>query len=91
MEQQGDDALSCADIKQQMADNTAAEGKFAHDDHRVENGNAAKIVASSAVPIVGPLIAGSIDLSNEEQVKVRALSDRNEHLAFIAKQKGCSQ
>jgi hypothetical protein len=90
MEQPGDDALSCAQIRQQIADNTTAEGKFARADRQVENGNTAKVVGS-AVPIVGPLIVGSADLSNEEQVKFRALAGRNEHLAFIAKQKGCSQ
>ena len=90
MEQPGDDALSCPQITQQMADNTAAEGKFARDDRQIQNGNTAKVVGG-AVPFVGPLIVGSVDLSNEEQVKLRALSDRNEHLAFIAKQKGCSQ
>lgn len=90
MEQTGDDALSCAQIQQQIADNTATEGKFAHANRQVENGNTAKVVGG-AVPIVGPLIVGSVDLSNEEQVKVRALADRNEHLAFVAKQKGCPQ
>ena len=90
MTQTGDDALSCPALKQQIADNTAAEAKFNHDDRQVENGNAAK-VAGGAVPFVGPLIAGSADLSNEEQVKARALADRNEHLAFLAKQKGCPQ
>lgn len=90
MEQPGDDALSCAQINQQIADNTAAEGKFAHADRQVENGNTAKVVGG-AVPFVGPLIVGSADLSNEEQVKLRALADRNEHLAFIATQKKCSQ
>lgn len=90
MVQAGDDTLSCTDIKLQISDNNIAEAKFVHADRQVENGNTAKVVGS-AVPFVGPLIAGSADLSNEEQVKARALVDRNERLADLSKQKGCPQ
>jgi hypothetical protein len=87
--QPGDDQLSCDAIKQQMADNSAQEATYVRKDKDVENGNTAKAVAS-ATPFVGPLIALSTDLSNAEQVKARALADRNERLAYLAKQKGCT-
>ncbi|MBV9992806.1 MAG: hypothetical protein JOZ72_16120 [Alphaproteobacteria bacterium] len=90
MSQPGDDALSCDAIAQQIAANGAAEAKYRHDDKEVENGNIAKGVGSAA-PFVGPLIAGSTDLSNEEQVKARSLADRNEQLRYLANRKGCGQ
>jgi hypothetical protein len=89
MVQPGDDALSCEQIKQQITDNGAAEARFEKEDKQVAGGNVAKVVAGGA--LVGPLAAGTIDLSNEEQVKARALADRNEHLAYLGKQKGCQQ
>lgn len=89
MVQPGDNALSCTALAQQIADNQKSEGDYLHQDKQVENGNVAKGVGS-ALPFVGPLVAASTDLSNEEQVKARALSDRNERLAYLAKQKGCN-
>ena len=38
----------------------------------------------------GILVAATTDLSNQDQVKARALADRNERLAYLAKQKGCT-
>jgi hypothetical protein len=90
MSQTGDEQLSCDAIKQQIADNGTAEAKYRHDDKEVENGNIAKGVGSAA-PFVGPLVAASTDLSNEEQVKARSLADRNEQLRYLAKRKGCGQ
>jgi hypothetical protein len=84
----GDEQLSCSELQQQMDINAAAEAQLIHKDKQVEAGNTAKTIAS-ATPFVGPLIAGTMDLSNEEQVKARALADRNERLAYLAKQKGC--
>jgi hypothetical protein len=89
MSQPGDSELTCPQIKQQIADNSAAEAKFQVADKQVEQGNVAKGIGS-AIPVAGILIAGSTDLSNEEQVKARALADRNEQLQNLAKQKGCS-
>lgn len=89
MSQPGDDALTCAQLNQQIADNGAAKISSERADRQVENANIAKGVAS-AIPYVGIAIAGSTDLSNEEQVKARALADRNEQLHYLAKQKGCS-
>lgn len=89
MSQAGDADLSCTDLKKQIADNTAAEAVYRRKDKNVEAGNTAKTVAS-ATPFVGLLIAGTMDLSNEEQVKARALADRDEQLAYLAKQRGCT-
>jgi hypothetical protein len=88
--QPGDEQLSCDALKQQIADNSAAEAVYRRKDKQVESGNTAK-TAGAAIPVAGLFIAGSIDLSNEEQVKARALADRIEQLQFLAKQKGCTQ
>jgi hypothetical protein len=88
MSQPGDEALSCDALKAQIAANGADEVRYRIKDRQVENGNAVRTVGS-AVPFVGPLIAGSSDFSNEEQVKARALADRNEQLNYLAKRKGC--
>ena len=87
--QPGDAELTCNSLKQQIADASAAEAAYRHKDKQVESGNAVK-TAGSAIPVAGLFLAGSIDLSNEEQVKARALADRIERLAFLAKQKGCA-
>jgi hypothetical protein len=88
MAQPGDESLDCAALNQQIADNRAAVENFVKKDKRVEDGNTAKGIAS-AMPWVGLLAVASTDLSNEEQVKARALIDRDERLAFLAKQRGC--
>ncbi|HEY2034020.1 MAG TPA: hypothetical protein VGH02_10085 [Rhizomicrobium sp.] len=90
MVQSGDDGLTCAQIGKQIADNAAAEGDFQKKDRDVANANIAKGIGGAA-PFVGPLIMASADLSNEEQVKARALADRNEHLEYLKKQKGCTE
>ena len=89
MVQPGDDALTCSDVKRQIADNIVAIGAFQRKDKQVENANIAKGVGS-AIPYVGILVGASSDLSNEEQVNARALADRNERLENLAKQKGCT-
>jgi len=88
MSQPGDTTLSCDVLNAQIAANTASEAAYEKKDKQVENGNIAKGVGSAA-PFVGPIIAASTDLSNEEQVKARALADRNEQLTYLAKHKGC--
>jgi hypothetical protein len=89
MTQSGDDTLSCPEIKQQMEANRATAEEFARKDKQVEQGNVAKNVGG-VLPGVGLLLVASTDLSNEEQVKVRAMIDRNEQLTYLAKRKGCT-
>lgn len=89
MVQPGDESLDCPALKQQIEANRAAAEDFVRKDKQVENQNAAKIVAGSVIPFVGLLLVSSTDLSNEEQIKGRALVDRDERLTFLAKQKGC--
>lgn len=90
MVQDGDGKLSCTALKQEIADNTAAENTLLRKDKQVEQANVAKNVGG-ALPGVGLLLVGSADLSNEEQVKARALADRNERLEYLVKQKGCKE
>lgn len=90
MAQPGDEQLSCAELDHQIQINEAAAKDFIKKDKQVENGNTAKTVLS-ATPFIGILSAMAIDLSNVEQIKARAILDRNEQLTFLKKQKGCSQ
>jgi hypothetical protein len=90
MSQPGDEALTCPQLQQKIADNDAEETRFLAKDKEVERGNVAKGVGS-AVPYVGILIGAQTDLSNAEQVQARALADRNEWLKLLAKRKGCSE
>jgi hypothetical protein len=90
MMQDGDRTLSCPALDRQIADNEAAAAQLLHKDKDVERKNTAKVVAG-AVPYVGLLLVASTDLSNEEQVKARAIIDRNEWLNFLVRQKGCKQ
>ncbi len=89
MTQPNDDTLSCPEIQQQMDANRATAQEFARKDKQVEQGNVAKNVGG-VVPGLGLLLVASTDLSNEEQVKVRAMIDRNEQLTYLAKRKGCA-
>lgn len=88
MVQPGDESLDCPALKQQIEANRAAAEDFVRRDKQVEDQNTAK-VAAGVIPFVGILISSSTDLSNEEQIKGRALVDRDERLTFLAKQKGC--
>jgi hypothetical protein len=89
MSQPGDQDLSCQALKQQIAENFVAEEKLMQRDHDVMQANTAKGVGG-VVPIVGPLIIASSDLSNKEQIQARALVDRNERLQSLSKQKNCT-
>lgn len=90
MAQPGDESLTCAALKDQLAANEAAAQDFIHKDRQVKQGNVTKVIVGAAIPYVGLLLAASYNLSNEEQIKGRALVDRDEQLNFLAKQKGCN-
>jgi hypothetical protein len=89
MVQPGDEQLGCPELQREIADDNARIDRLLQKDKQVEQANVAKGVGG-ALPGVGLLLVGSTDLSNEEQVKARALSDRNERLNYLAKQKGCT-
>lgn len=88
MAQAGDEALDCATLDRQIADNEKAAAVFVKQDKRVEQANTAKTVGG-VIPGLGLILVLSTDLSNEQQVKARALIDRDERLRFLSKQKGC--
>jgi hypothetical protein len=88
MTQAGDEALDCAALSHQIQENRGAAAALLQKDKQVESTNTAKVVAG-ALPYVGPLFTASTDLSNEEQVKARAISDRNDWLLYLARKKGC--
>jgi len=89
MSQPGDESLSCDALKLQITQNDQAAQKFMQKDQQVEGANAIKHVGG-VVPFIGPLISGSTDLSNKEQIQARALVDRDERLQFLSKQKNCT-
>ena len=69
MAQPGDDRLACSAIVDQIATNRLAMAAYTTKDREVEQANA-------FFAIIGPPFL--IDLSNEEQIKARALADRND-------------
>lgn len=86
MAQAGDEQLSCAQLNQQLVANVTEINQLLPKDKQVERTNAVVLVVGVlALPL--PML---LDFSNEEQVKARALLDRNERLNYLVKQKGCS-
>jgi hypothetical protein len=90
MAQPGDEDLSCSSLTREIAANRGAATDFLRKDKQVENENIAKNVGG-VIPGLGLLLIASTDLSNEEQIKARALIDRDERLNYLAKQKGCTE
>lgn len=88
MTQPGDDGLDCAALTAQIAANQAAAADFLLKDRQVEEANTAKGIGG-AIPGLGLLLVMSTDLSNTEQIKARALIDRDQQLQFLASRKGC--
>jgi hypothetical protein len=84
--QSTDDQLTCAEIDQQIKSNQLAAAELLHKNKAVQEANTAKVVASA---VFSGWIALSVDLSHEEQIRMRALSDRNEELLRLKKQKKC--
>jgi hypothetical protein len=91
MTQAGDDQLTCPALFDQIKANRAEAEEFLRKDRQVEQGNIAKNVAGSLLAPIGLLLAATTDLSNADQVKARAIADRNEQLIYLAKSKGCKE
>jgi len=87
MTQPTDDRLTCSQIDQEMKSNQAAAAVLLQQNKEVDQANAAKVVASV---VLSGWIALTIDLSNVEKIKMRALADRNEALALLKKAKRCA-
>jgi hypothetical protein len=73
-----------------MMTNREAAEAFLRADKKVEAANAVKVVGG-ALPWVGILISASEDFSNEEQIKGRALVDRDEKLRFLSTKRQCPE
>ncbi len=80
MSQAGDEQLNCTQLNNQLAANARDVRELLKQDKAVERTN----VVAGVLPL--PML---MDFSNEEQVKARALLDRNEKLNYLAKTKGC--
>jgi hypothetical protein len=90
MAQPGDETLDCAALGRELAANEATAAILLHQDKKVEQLNTARNFGS-VIPGLGLLLVMSTDLSNEEQIKARALVDRDERLRFLVKRKQCTQ
>jgi hypothetical protein len=84
--QSTDDQLTCAQLDQQMKSNQLAAVELLNKNKKVQEANTAKVVASV---VFSAWISFSIDLSHEEQIKMRALADRNEELQRLKRLKRC--
>jgi hypothetical protein len=89
MSQQGDENMNCAQLAQQLNENQAGIDALVRKDKKVREENIAKNVAGAVIPGAGLLLIASTDFSNTEQIRARALMDRNQQLNYLAKQKGC--
>jgi hypothetical protein len=87
MTQPTDDRLTCSEIDQEMKSNQAAAAELLQRNKEVDQANAAKVVASV---MLSGWFALTVDLSNEEQIKMRALADRNEALGSLKIRKKCA-
>ncbi len=90
MSQPGDGALDCGQLSAQRSSNNQQALVLLHDDSIVADRNAAKTVAG-VLPGIGILIVLSTDLSNSEQIRARALIDRDEELAYLMKKQDCRE
>lgn len=88
MTQPGDAALSCTEIRSKIAAGQSEAADLFEKNQSVDRMNAAKVVGSI---VLSGWIALSLDLSREEQIKMRALADRNEYLAHLESKKGCGR
>jgi hypothetical protein len=85
MTQQGDQALSCVQLDDQIHENQLAAVQFAKQARIVDADNDTYKVASIFVT----LAAVGVDLSKADQIKARSLQDRNEYLFYLRTDKKC--
>jgi hypothetical protein len=87
MTQPTDDRMTCPQIDQEMKSNQSAAAELLEKNKEVDQANAAKVVASV---VLSGWFALTVDLSHEEQIKMRALADRNEALASLKANRRCA-
>lgn len=85
LSQPGDTTLSCEQIAVEITRNEAEAIRFAGADEDVVSGN---IAAGVVGTIFWPALLAT-DLSNADQIQLRALRDRNANLARIREDRGC--
>jgi len=85
MSEPGDEALSCAQLDEKIHQNQQEALKFASRAKGVEADNDTYKIATVFVSLA---VIG-VDLSKEDQIKARALRDRNEYLLYLRGEKKC--
>lgn len=84
--QPGDTDLTCQQLAEKRKSNRTKAIALAGADRDVESGNVAAGVVSAV--IFWPAMF-AMDLSNAEQIELRALQDRDRRLADLEKKRGC--
>jgi hypothetical protein len=85
MSQPGDQDLTCGQINDQIYKNQVAGVSFANRAAKAEGSNTAFEVGT----IFTLWAAMGIDLSKEDQIKMRSLQDRNQYLTYLKDEKKC--
>ena len=85
MAQQGDENLTCQQLKEQIADNQRAAMIFANRAAQTQGSNE----VFEAVSIFSMWASFGINLSEEDKVKFRSLQDRDQYLLYLKGQKKC--
>lgn len=85
MSQPGDRDLTCAQINDQIYTNQVAAVNFANQAAKVEGSNTAFEVGTIFVIWA----AMGVDLSKEDQIKMRSLQDRNQYLLYLKDERKC--
>jgi hypothetical protein len=91
MSQAADDRMTCTEIAQEISRNQASAVAFVQQKQGTDAANAAKVASSLLLPGVGIGISLTIDLSDEEQIMLQSLKDRNEALVYIQDKKHCQK
>ncbi len=90
LSQPGDPNLDCRSIAAYQIDNLREAARLAKLDEGVAISNAVAVTISKTAFIFWPAVLG-VDLSDAEEIEVRALRDRNMRLAEIGRNKGCAE
>lgn len=86
--QQGDQGLTCSQLISQISANQAAAVNFADQARETNNNNEKLHVTELTLPVL-PWQELFVDLSKEDQIKMKSLQDRNQYLIFLKEQKKC--
>lgn len=88
MVQQGDQGLTCSQLDSEIYANQVAAVNFSNQARETTNSNE-KLHVSEFLNAAMPWQELFVDLSKEDQIKMKSLQDRNQYLTFLKEQKKC--